>query len=156
MDKSEILTLRRQIIENEFKRMNDMQKKAVFNTKGPLLILAGAGSGKTTVVVNRIANLIKYGDAYNSEWLERTPDDTDIEKMRRYLDGDKTVYEDIKDLLSVNAVKPWQILAITFTNKAANEIKTRLRMALPEGEDADSIWAGTFHSVCARILRHDT
>ena len=69
MDKSEILTLRRQIIENEFKRMNDMQKKAVFNTKGPLLILAGAGSGKTTVVVNRIANLIKYGDAYNSEWL---------------------------------------------------------------------------------------
>ena len=86
MDKSEILTLRRQIIENEFKRMNDMQKKAVFNTKGPLLILAGAGSGKTTVVVNRIANLIKYGDAYNSEWLERTPDDTDIEKMRRYLD----------------------------------------------------------------------
>lgn len=153
MDKSEILTLRRQIIENEFKRMNDMQKKAVFNTKGPLLILAGAGSGKTTVVVNRIANLIKYGDAYNSEWLERTPDDTDIDKMRRYLDGDKTVYEDIKDLLSVNAVKPWQILAITFTNKAANELKERLSLIL--GEDALDIWASTFHSSCVRILRRD-
>lgn len=153
MDKSEILTLRRQIIENEFKRMNDMQKKAVFNTKGPLLILAGAGSGKTTVVVNRIANLIKYGDAYNSEWLERTPDDTDIDKMRRYLDGDKTVYEDIKELLSVNAVKPWQILAITFTNKAANELKERLSLIL--GEDALDIWASTFHSSCVRILRRD-
>lgn len=153
MDKSEILTLRKQIIENEFKRMNDMQKKAVFNTKGPLLILAGAGSGKTTVVVNRIANLIKYGDAYNSSWLERTPDDGDLEKMHRYLDGDRTVYDDIKELLSVNAVKPWQILAITFTNKAANELKERLSLIL--GEAANDIWASTFHSCCVRILRRD-
>ena len=120
MNNSEVLTLRKQIIENEFKRMNDMQLKAVFKTKGPLLILAGAGSGKTTVVVNRIANLVKYGDAYNSEWLERTPDENDIENMKRYLAGDNTVYDSISDLLSVNAVKPWQILAITFTNKAAN------------------------------------
>ncbi|MEG2720869.1 MAG: UvrD-helicase domain-containing protein [Oscillospiraceae bacterium] len=63
MDYNEILNLRRQIIEKDFNRMNDMQKEAVFKTKGPLLILAGAGSGKTTVLVNRIANLMKYGDA---------------------------------------------------------------------------------------------
>ncbi len=153
MNNSEVLTLRKQIIENEFKRMNDMQLKAVFKTKGPLLILAGAGSGKTTVVVNRIANLVKYGDAYNSEWLERTPDENDIENMKRYLAGDTTVYDSISDLLSVNAVKPWQILAITFTNKAANELKERLSLML--GDDANDIWASTFHSCCVRILRRD-
>ena len=133
--------------------MNAMQKKAVFKTKGPLLILAGAGSGKTTVVVNRIANLIKYGDAYSSDWLERTPDESDIEKLRRYLDGDSSVYGDIADLLKVNAVEPWQILAITFTNKAADELKQRLSVML--GEDALDIWASTFHSCCVRILRRD-
>lgn len=153
MNNTEVLLLRKQIIEKEFNRMNDMQKEAVFNTKGPLLILAGAGSGKTTVVVSRIANLIKYGEAYSSDWLERTPDDSDIEKMKMYLDGDKTVYEDIKDLLSVNAVKPWQILAITFTNKAANELKDRLSLIL--GDQAMDIWASTFHSSCVRILRRD-
>lgn len=130
-----------------------MQKKAVFKTKGPLLILAGAGSGKTTVVVNRIANLIKYGDAYSSDWLERTPEEADAEKMKRYLDGDGTVYADIADLLRVRAVEPWQILAITFTNKAANELKQRLSVML--GEAADDIWASTFHSCCVRILRRD-
>lgn len=149
----EILSLRKQIIEKEFNRMNPMQKKAVFTTKGPLLILAGAGSGKTTVVVNRIANLIKYGDAYSSTWLERTPDSNDLLNMQRYLDGDKSAYNSIADLLSVNAVKPWQILAITFTNKAANELKERLEVML--GEQALDIWASTFHSSCVRILRRD-
>lgn len=153
MINTEVLALRKQIILNEFSRMNDMQKKAVFKTKGPLLILAGAGSGKTTVVVNRIANLIKYGDAINSDWLERTPEEKDIDLMKRYLDGDKSVYDEIKDLLSVNAVKPWRILAITFTNKAANELKERLSLML--GEDALDIWASTFHSCCVRILRRD-
>ncbi|MDO4847342.1 MAG: 3'-5' exonuclease [Clostridiaceae bacterium] len=153
MINEEALALRKQIIENEFRRMNDMQKKAVFNTQGPLLILAGAGSGKTTVVVNRIANLIKYGDAYNSDWFERTPDENDIANMRRYLDGDTSVYGSIADIMSVNAVKPWQILAITFTNKAADELKERLSVML--GEDALDIWASTFHSCCVRILRRD-
>lgn len=154
MNNSEILTLRKQIIEKEFNRMNDVQKKAVFTTKGPLLILAGAGSGKTTVVVNRIANLIKYGEAYNSEWIERTPDNNDIELMNRYLSGDNEVYDSIKDLLSVKAIKPWQILAITFTNKAAKELKDRLALMLGD-ELANDIWASTFHSSCVRILRRD-
>lgn len=153
MDNNGFVALRKQIIENEFKRMNDMQKKAVFNTKGPLLILAGAGSGKTTVVVNRIANLVKFGDAYNSEWFERTPDDNDFINMQRYLAGDSSVYPEISDILSVKAVKPWQILAITFTNKAANELKERLSVML--GTGAEEIWASTFHSSCVRILRRD-
>ncbi len=153
MNISEAIQLRKQIIEKEFSRMNGMQLKAVFKTKGPLLILAGAGSGKTTVVVNRIANLVKYGEAYNSEWFERTPDEADIDKMRKYLAGDSSVYDSISDLLSVNAVQPWQILAITFTNKAANELKERLSLMLVES--ANDIWASTFHSCCVRILRRD-
>ena len=69
MDYNNFLNIRKNIIEKEFSRMNDMQKKAVFRIKGPLLILAGAGSGKTTVLVNRISNLLKYGDAYNTAML---------------------------------------------------------------------------------------
>ncbi len=153
MDYNAFLQLRREIIENEFRRMNDMQKKAVFQVNGPLLILAGAGSGKTTVLVNRIANLIRFGDAYNSDFAQRTPDEHDMELMRRYLAGDHTVYPQIADVLSVNAPKPWQILAITFTNKAANELKERLAVML--GEDSVDLWASTFHSACVRILRRN-
>lgn len=153
MDYNAFLQLRREIIENEFRRMNDMQKKAVFQVNGPLLILAGAGSGKTTVLVNRIANLIRFGDAYNSDFSERTPDEHDMELMRRYLDGDHSVYPQIAGVLSVNAPKPWQILAITFTNKAANELKERLAAML--GEDSVDLWASTFHSACVRILRRN-
>lgn len=90
--------------------LNEMQQKAVNTTEGPLLILAGAGSGKTTVLVNRVQHIIESGLAM-----------------------------------------PWQVLAITFTNKAAGELKERLVKAI--GEEANSIWAYTFHSCCARILR---
>ncbi len=153
MNQTEFLTLRRQIIENEFKRMNDMQKKAVFQVDGPLLILAGAGSGKTTVLVNRIANLMKFGGAYNSQYADRTPDARDVELMKAYLAGDKTVYAEIADVLCDRAPKPWQIMAITFTNKAANELKERLALML--GEDANDVWASTFHSCCVKILRRN-
>lgn len=131
--------------------MNDMQKKAIFQTEGPLLILAGAGSGKTTVLVNRIANLVKYGNAYNSKYVAFEPEQRDIDLMKAYLDGDEDVLFDIEDLLNDEPAKPWQILAITFTNKAANELKDRLKLLL--GDDANDIWASTFHSCCARILR---
>ena len=100
MDYNNFLNIRKNIIEKEFSRMNDMQKKAVFRIKGPLLILAGAGSGKTTVLVNRISNLLKYGDAYNSEKSSRTPDEYDVELMQRYLAGDSSVYHEIRDVLS--------------------------------------------------------
>lgn len=153
MNQTEFLSLRRQIIENEFKRMNEMQKKAVFQVDGPLLILAGAGSGKTTVLVNRIANLMKFGNAYRSEYADRTPDAHDFELMKAYLAGDKSVYPEIADVLCDRAPKPWQILAITFTNKAANELKERLSLML--GDAAMEIWASTFHSACVRILRRN-
>ena len=153
MDYNNFLNIRKNIIEKEFSRMNDMQKKAVFRIKGPLLILAGAGSGKTTVLVNRISNLLKYGDAYNSEKSSRTPDEYDVELMQRYLAGDSSVYHEIRDVLSYDAPMPWQILAITFTNKAANELKERLVKML--GDNAADIWACTFHSACLRILRRN-
>lgn len=149
----EFLELRKKIIEKDFSRMNDMQKQAIFCTEGPLLILAGAGSGKTTVIVNRIANIVKYGKAWASEETQFEPSARDMEYMRRYLDGETDLLFDIEDLLAVDNARPWQILAITFTNKAANELKERLEKLL--GADANDIWASTFHACCARILRRD-
>ncbi len=150
---SQICELRNKIILKEFNRMNDMQLKAVLSVDGPLLILAGAGSGKTTVLVNRIANLIKYGSAYNSNIIENRIDDDTFNLLNTYYNGNNEVYERIKRVLSVDAPKPWEILAFTFTNKAANELKERLVLRI--GEAANDIWAGTFHSICVRILRRN-
>ena len=145
--KSEFLELRKKIIKADFARMNDMQFGAVAQTLGPVLILAGAGSGKTTVLVNRIANIVKYGDAYLSD---RAPDITagDIKNAKNY-QNDMSV--EMPYNLSINPARPWQILAITFTNKAAGELKDRIEARL--GESARDIWAGTFHATCAKILR---
>ncbi len=151
MLKDEFLELRRRIIAKDFQRMNDKQQEAIFTTEGPLLLLAGAGSGKTTVLVNRIANLIKYGKAYNSSYSEFEPTAEDVALMREYLQNDSVDLFDVFDLLSVSPARPWEILAITFTNKAANELKERLARML--GDCAVDIWASTFHSSCARILR---
>lgn len=148
---SQICELRNKIIKKEFSRMNDMQMKAVLSIDGPLLILAGAGSGKTTVLVNRIANIIKFGHAYNSDKIYGRYDDSTLDLMQAYLNGNESVYDDIKKALSVDNPNPWEILAFTFTNKAANELKERLALRL--GESANDIWAGTFHSICLRILR---
>jgi DNA helicase-2/ATP-dependent DNA helicase PcrA len=153
MASKEFFALRKQIIERDFARMNDRQKEAIFHVDGPLLILAGAGSGKTTVIVNRIANIVKYGRAYTSTEVSEEPTPQQMKLMRRYLDGDNSVLFDIEDLLAVDAARPWQILAITFTNKAANELKERLSDLL--GEAGNEVWASTFHACCARILRHD-
>ena len=153
MDKSEILALRRAVLEKDFARMNDRQKQAVFTVNGPLLILAGAGSGKTTVLINRIANILRYGDAYNSTYLRDDLDEKDIAACKAYIENGTPLTTETQEHLSVFACAPWRIMAITFTNKAAGELKDRLCAML--GETANDIWASTFHSTCARILRRD-
>jgi len=149
----EFTELRRKLILKEFSRMNDVQKRAVFGINGATLILAGAGSGKTTVLVNRIAYMIKYGNAYESNFTYRVPTDEDCKELEDLIENGGEPSFSLKPLLSVDAPKPWQILAITFTNKAANELKDRLVTML--GEDGNDIWASTFHSCCVRILRRD-
>lgn len=153
MDKSEILALRRAVLEKDFARMNDRQKQAVFTVNGPLLILAGAGSGKTTVLINRIANILRYGDAYNSTYLRDDLDENDIAACKAYIENGTPLTTETQEHLSVSACAPWRIMAITFTNKAAGELKDRLCAML--GETGNDIWASTFHSTCARILRRD-
>ena len=150
----DFITLRKQLIEKEFSRMNDMQKKAVFQSNGAVLILAGAGSGKTTVLVNRIAYLIKYGNAYYSDFTYRAPTTEDVDLLSNYLNNGGELPRQVESLLSVDAPQPWQILAITFTNKAANELKSRLESML--GDKGNDVWASTFHSCCVRILRRDS
>lgn len=147
---SYLTELRRKVLEKEFSRMNERQREAVFHTEGPLLILAGAGSGKTTVLVNRIANLIRYGSAYHSD-EDRFLTEQDALAMQAYLDGAASLPEETRSHMAVHACRPWQVLAITFTNKAAGELKNRLSSML--GEQGGEIWASTFHSACARFLR---
>ena len=148
---TDFLELRKKIIEKEFASLNPEQLKAVLQTDGAVLILAGAGSGKTTVLVNRIANLIKYGKAYHSDYVPGYVKEEHIAFLNDYLEGKSRDHQKASSLLSVDAAKPWEVIAITFTNKAANEMKARLEYHL--GEQANEIWASTFHAACTRILR---
>ncbi|MBQ9777901.1 MAG: UvrD-helicase domain-containing protein, partial [Clostridia bacterium] len=124
--------------------------------KNPLLILAGAGSGKTTVLVRRIAYIIRFGNAYHNDYVPFDLSERQVQILEAGVRAPLTKGE-LEGLLSqfaTSPAQPWQILAITFTNKAANEMKTRLGAAFPEDETLPcSIWAGTFHSICMRILR---
>ena len=144
----DFLSLRKKVIEKDFSGMNSRQFEAVTNVNGAVLVLAGAGSGKTTVLVNRIAYLVKYGNAYLSDQLPSYTD-FDIYEAENFLSGKTETFN--AAAFSMDAPKPWQILAITFTNKAAGELKERIEKKL--GEEAGGIWAGTFHSVCGKILR---
>ena len=137
---------RRNVVRSDFAQLNNRQLEAVLATEGPLLILAGAGSGKTTVLINRVANLLKYGCASDSD---RLPEGADEAMLRTLLQGGEAAQE----AAALDPVAPWRILAITFTNKAAGELKDRLGRML--GEKADEVWACTFHSACVRMLRRD-
>lgn len=138
---------RKKLIEADFGRLNPQQRQAVMATQGPLLLLAGAGSGKTTVLINRIVNLMRYGSASDSYEVPDGASEEDIELM---LAGPSAA---ARAVAALDPVEPWRILAITFTNKAAGELKSRLENAL--GSQANDVWAQTFHSACVRILRRD-
>ncbi|SHM87430.1 ATP-dependent helicase [Ruminococcus flavefaciens] len=151
MDINSYNSAKQNALKKYFSRMNDMQQEAVFTVNGPVLVLAGAGSGKTTVIVNRIANMINFGNAYFD--TKRQGGDSDIAFLKDYAEGKTDDFDTLRDIVAVDPIRPWNILAITFTNKAAGELKERLSAML--GEDALNINASTFHSACVRILRSE-
>ena len=141
------IAARKRLIETEFAKLNPMQREAVLATEGPLLVLAGAGSGKTTVLINRVANLLKFGRASDTDEVPESATEADLAVL------EAGPSEEALRLAAYEPVEPWRIIAITFTNKAADELKARLEKML--GERANDIWARTFHSACVRILRRD-
>ena len=151
---SRFVNARRRYISEQFHNLNSMQMEAVATTEGPLLLLAGAGSGKTTVLINRIANLIRFGRASDSNEVPDTVTEEDVLFLESLQEPISEFDRHRADFLcALDPVSPWNIIAITFTNKAANELKERLtKMLGPEGQD---VWAMTFHSACCRILRRD-
>lgn len=145
---------RKRFIEAEFSRLNPMQRQAVLTTEGPLLLLAGAGSGKTTVLIHRIANLLQFGCASDSDEVPDDAAEEDIALLERCAGKpESSEYPAAQARAAYGRVEPWRIIAITFTNKAAGELKERLEKML--GPQAADIWASTFHSACVRILRRD-
>lgn len=152
--KERFIKARRKVIARDFQRLNPMQRQAALATEGPLLLLAGAGSGKTTVLIQRVYNLLTYGRGSDCDevgdhvteedaaFLEQMAEQPSPEEKARAL-----------RLCAVDPAAPWSVLAITFTNKAAGELKERLAARL--GPRANDIWASTFHSACVRILRRD-
>ena len=153
------LIAKRALFDRYYQRLNERQREAVYYINGPLLILAGAGSGKTTVLVQRIAYMIRYGDAYHSRYVPADLQESDVTALERAV-TDEMSREELGELLcrfADDPCPPWRVLAITFTNKAAGEIKTRIAAAFPNDKTVPrDIWAGTFHSVCMRILRRYT
>lgn len=148
------IAARKRYIAGCFSDLNSMQQEAVLTTEGPLLLLAGAGSGKTTVLINRVANLLRFGRGSDTNEVLDIVSEEDV----MFLEG---LTEPITDsdrcradfLCAVDPPAPWNVIAITFTNKAANELKSRLCAML--GDEAQDVWAMTFHSACCRILRRD-
>ncbi len=151
---SRFLAARRKYIAGQFSQLNAMQQEAVLTTEGPLLLLAGAGSGKTTVLINRIANIMRFGRGSDCNEIPDTVTEADIAFLENFSEeADEYDRHRADHLCAVDPAVPWSIIAITFTNKAANELKERLSNLL--GPEAQDIWAMTFHSACCRILRRD-
>lgn len=152
--KKRYLKAKRALFDRKYGFLNERQREAVYTVDGPLLVLAGAGTGKTTLLVNRIAYILKYGNAYFCDNVPASLDEetvAELENAMNATDGDLDMLLDSFAPIRGERVAPWNILAITFTNKAANEMKTRLQQII--GPSATDLWCGTFHSMCLRILR---
>ena len=147
------LIAKRALLDKYYSFLNAKQREAIYTVNGPVLVLAGAGSGKTTVLVNRIAHIIRYGNAYNSIYVPEFMTEDTLEDLENAITLPREQIEKYIELFADSPCSPDRILAITFTNKAANEIKERLAKIL--NADAENIWAGTFHSICMRMLRKD-
>lgn len=151
MTEQQCIALKRKAFQTYFSSLNEQQQKAVFSVNGSVLVLAGAGSGKTTAIISRIVNMIYFGDGYAK--ADGFLPEEDAVWLQDYIDGKaETDVERLREILAIAPIRPWNILAITFTNKAAGEMRARLASTLGE-EIAASVNASTFHSACVRILR---
>ena len=149
------IAARRSAIAVDYQNLNPRQREGVLATEGPLLLLAGAGSGKTTVLIHRVANLLRYGRGSDTEEIPVPITEDEVAFLEQYTQSpDASQRPLVSYLCAVEPACPWEVLAITFTNKAANELKERLSVMLGE-ETAADVWASTFHSACVRILRRD-
>lgn len=151
MTEAECIALKQQAFRKYFHSLNEQQQQAVFSVNGPVLVLAGAGSGKTTAIISRIVNMIYFGDGYAQ--ADGYLPEEDAVWLQAYIDGKEPEdVERLREILAIAPIRPWNILAITFTNKAAGEMRARLASTLGE-ELASSVHASTFHSACVQILR---
>ncbi len=151
---SRYLAAKRALFDRKYSFLNEKQRDAVYTVHGPLLVLAGAGTGKTTLLVNRIAYILKYGNAYYSDEVPEGLSEENIAELEGALKADESDLDMILESFAPARearVAPWNVLAITFTNKAAGEMKSRLAKLV--GEAAGDVWCGTFHAMCLRILR---
>ena len=146
---------RHDAIATEYSNLNPCQRQGVLASEGPLLLLAGAGSGKTTVLIHRVANLLRFGRGSDTDEIPIPISEDEVQFLEQYAAAPDAAQRPLMEYLcAVEPARPWEVLAITFTNKAANELKERLGRMLGEEVAAD-VWASTFHSACVRILRRD-